>query len=90
MRLQYVGFPYLRTLGLMHGTIQPEGIEFEYAIGTGEQLFLRAPAGEAPEAKEAGFALYIIDHAREDHDHIAVCSHQSGAWTGCSTKQCRY
>ena len=29
MRLQYVGFPYLRTLGLMHGTIQPEGIEFD-------------------------------------------------------------
>jgi 4,5-dihydroxyphthalate decarboxylase len=71
MRLQYVGLPYLRTLGLLDGTIQPEGVAFQYAIATGDQLFLRAPAGEAPDAKEAGFALYIIDRARDDDTFVA-------------------
>ena len=72
MRLRYGGVSYDRTLGLMTGAVQPEGVELEYVAGLPTDLFRRMLRGEEFDASEMSASNFVMAWAQGDRRFVAL------------------
>ncbi len=72
MRLRYIGAAYDRTLALMTGAVQPEGVELEYTVGMPNEIFRRMFSTSDFDASELSSSNFIIERARGDRRFVAL------------------
>ena len=72
MRLRFNGVAYDRTLPLISGEVQPEGIELEYVTDLPNAIFRRMFATEEFDASELSSSNFIIERARGDQRFVAL------------------
>jgi 4,5-dihydroxyphthalate decarboxylase len=72
MRLRYNGVAYDRTVPLISGEVQPEGIELEYVTDLPNAIFRRMFATEEFDASELSSSNFIIERARGDQRFVAL------------------
>lgn len=72
MRLRYAGGAYDRTLALISGAVQPEGIELDYEVGAVNAIFRRMLSDLEFEASEMSASNFIIGQARGDTRLVAI------------------
>jgi 4,5-dihydroxyphthalate decarboxylase len=72
MRLRYNCVAYDRTVPLISGEVQPEGIELEYVTDLPNAIFRRMFATEEFDASELSSSNFIIERARGDQRFVAL------------------
>jgi 4,5-dihydroxyphthalate decarboxylase len=72
MRLRFNGVAYDRTLPLISGEVQPEGMELEYVTDLPNAIFRRMFATEEFDASELSSSNFIIERARGDRRFVAI------------------
>jgi 4,5-dihydroxyphthalate decarboxylase len=72
MRLRFNGVAYDRTLPLISGEVQPEGIELEYVPDLPNAIFRRMFSTDEFDASELSSSNFIIERARGDQRFVAL------------------
>lgn len=72
MRLRFNGVAYDRTLPLISGEVQPDGIELEYVTDLPNAIFRRMFSTEDFDASELSSSNFIIERARGDQRFVAL------------------
>jgi 4,5-dihydroxyphthalate decarboxylase len=72
MRLQFAGGIYDRTVALITGAVQPEGVELDYLVGEINQIFRRMLSQQEFEASELSASNFIIQRTRGDERFVAL------------------
>ena len=72
MRLRFNGVAYDRTLPLISGEVQPEGIELDYVVDLPNPIFRRMFATDEFDASELSSSNFIIERARGDRRFVAL------------------
>ena len=72
MRLRFNGVAYDRTLPLISGEVQPEGIELDYVVDLPNPIFRRMFATDEFDASELSSSNFIIERARGDQRFVAL------------------
>ena len=72
MRLRFNGVAYDRTLALITGEVQPEGIELEYVVDLPNLIFRRMFSTEEFDGSELSSSNFIIGRSRGDERFVAL------------------
>ena len=72
MQLRFNGVAYDRTLALIAGQVQPEGIELEYVVDLPNPIFRRMFSTDEFDGSELSSSNFIIERARGDDRFVAL------------------
>jgi 4,5-dihydroxyphthalate decarboxylase len=72
VRLRYNGVAYDRTVPLISGEVQPDGIELEYVVDLPNAIFRRMFSTDEFDASELSSSNFIIERARGDQRFVAL------------------
>ena len=72
MRLRFNGVAYDRTLALISGEVQPEGVELEYVVDLPNPIFRRMFSTDEFDGSELSSSNFIIGRARGDERFVAL------------------
>jgi 4,5-dihydroxyphthalate decarboxylase len=72
VRLRFNGVAYDRTLPLISGEVQPEGIDLEYVVDLPNPIFRRMFLTDEFDASELSSSNFIIERARGDQRFVAL------------------
>ncbi len=72
MRLRFNGVAYDRTLALILGQVQPEGIDLDYVVDLPNPIFRRMFTTDEFDGSELSSSNFIVERARGDRRFVAL------------------